>query len=64
MLFILYGAASEMGSKSREYLQSKGFELVEKYSYCEGVPEVQPHYGKRTYLSKDDFEKKTDSLFR
>lgn len=64
MLFILYGAASEMGYKSREYLQSKGLELIDKYACCEGVPAIESRFGKRNYLSKDEFERKTDSLFR
>ncbi len=64
MLFILYGAASEMGYKSREYLQSKGLELIDKYAYCENIPAIESRFGKRNYLSKDEFEKKTDSLFR
>ena len=52
MLYILYGATSEMGAKSREYLQSKGLELIDKYAYCEGVPDVESHFGKRKYLPK------------
>lgn len=64
MLFVLYGAASEMGYKSREYLQSKGLELIDKYAYCEDIPNIESRFGKRNYLSKNEFEKKTDSLFR
>lgn len=47
-----------MGAKSREYLQSKGLELIDKYAYCEGVPDVESHFGKRKYLPKAEFEKK------
>lgn len=64
MLFILYGATSEIGFKSREYLQSKGLEIIKKYAYCEDIPTIESRFGKRNYLSKDEFEKKTDSLFR
>lgn len=53
-----------MGYKSREYLQSKGLELIDKYAYCEQIPTVESRFGKRNYLSKEEFEKKTDSLFR
>lgn len=53
-----------MGYKSREYLQSKRLELIDKYAYCKGVPAIESRFGKRKYLSKDEFERKTDSLFR
>lgn len=53
-----------MGYKSREYLQSKGLELIDKYAYCEDIPTIESRFGKRNYLPKDEFEKKTDSLFR
>lgn len=53
-----------MGCKSREYLQSKGLELIDKYAYCEDTPAIESRFGKRKYLSKDEFERKTDSLFR
>lgn len=53
-----------MGYKSREYLQSKGLDLIDKYAYCEDIPTIESRFGKRNYLSKDEFEKKTDSLFR
>lgn len=47
-----------MGYKSREYLQSKGLELIDKYAYCEGTPAIESRFGKRNYLSKGEFEKK------
>lgn len=53
-----------MGYKSREYLQSKGLELIDKYAYCEDIPAIESRFGKRNYLSKDEFDIKTDSLFR
>lgn len=64
MLLILYGAASELGRKCRDYLQSKKYELVEKYNYAENHPIIESRFGERLYLSKDDFFAKTDSLFR
>lgn len=60
----MYGAASELGRKCRDYLQDKGYELVDKYSYAEEQPIFESRFGKRVYLSKDEFYAKTDSLFR
>lgn len=65
MLLILYGAASELGKKCRDHLQSKGYELIDKYSYIEeGGPLLESRYGQRIYLSKEEFLARTDSLFR
>lgn len=64
MLLILYGTASELGRKCRDYLQSKGYEIVDKYSYAEEKPLFESRFGQRIYLPRDEFYKKTDSLFR
>ncbi len=65
MLLILYGASAALGKNCRDYLQSKGYELVDKYSYIEdGKPLHESRFGQRMYLSKEDFYAKTDSLFR
>ena len=64
MLLILYGAASQFGAVSREYLQEKGFELVAKYSYAESAPVIESRHGERNYLPEEEFFAKTDSLFR
>lgn len=64
MLLILYGATSELGRKCRDYLQNKGYEFVDKYSYAEEKPIFKSRFGQRVYLSKDEFYSKTDSLFR
>ena len=64
MLLIIYGAAAELGDKCRKYLQTKGYGLVDKYYYTDGKPIVESRHESRTYLSKDEFLEKTDSLFR
>ena len=64
MLIILYGATAEMGFKSREYLVSKGFQLVEKYYYASNTPKVTTLFGKRNFVSELEFMENTDSLFR
>ena len=64
MLLILYGATADMGAKSRSYLVGAGFPLVEKYNYAEQPPKVTTLYGKRNFVSREEFYEKTDSLFR
>ncbi len=63
MLLIIYGTIAEMGFKSREYLQKKGFQIVEKYNYTVS-PVLTTKYGTRSYVSKEEFLENTDSLFR
>lgn len=54
MLFILFGTASDVGARSREYFKNAGFELIQKYSYVpDGYPLVD-RYGKRVYAQKDE----------
>ena len=54
MLFILFGTASDVGARSREYFKNAGFELIQKYSYVpDGYPLVY-RYGKRVYAQKDE----------
>lgn len=64
MLMILYGAIAEMGFRSREYIISKGFDLVEKYYYVPDEPKVTTMFGERNLVSEQEFLENTDSLFR
>ena len=64
MLLIIFGTTGKLGENCRKYLNDKGFETVNKYSYAENKPHLQSRYSKREFLSKEDFLQKTDSLFR
>lgn len=64
MLLVLYGATAEPGFKSREYLNEAGFKLIEKYNYAKETPKVSTIFGKRNFVSEEEFLMNTDSLFR
>lgn len=69
MLFIIYGATLEWGSRCREYLSSKcGFNIIKKYNYVDinSVYSVDEYktpegvfarwYDDKVYVSKDEFD--------
>lgn len=63
MLVILYGPISRVGKACKEYFVDHGFQYVEKLNYSE-APRITTKYGKRNYVSKEEFLEYTDSLFR
>ena len=63
MLLVLYGGIAEMGFNSRRHLINAGFEFVEKLNYAV-APQLTTQYGKRNFVSEEEFLENTDSLFR
>ena len=64
MLLVLYGTTANVGKYSRDYFANKGFRLVTKYSCESDSVDTKERFGSRTIVSRDDFYKYTDSLFR
>ena len=54
MLFILFGATAEMGRQSREYLQAKGLELIQKINYVPDGYMMQERFGINQKASKEE----------
>lgn len=64
MLLILYGTMGELGKKCRDYIQTKGYELIEKYNRVDGEAIHKERFDKRKYVSDEEFLDRTDSIFR
>lgn len=64
MLLVLYGGTAEAGFKSREYITNAGFELIEKLNCASDHVVANTRYGKRKWVSEEEFNRQTDSLFR
>lgn len=60
MLFILYGAALEVGQSSRKYFEAKSFEVIEKISYLSPISYLKTWLTDKTYA---DYQAVQDSNF-
>lgn len=54
MLYILFGATAEMGKWSREYLQSKGLELIQKTNFVPDGYIMQERFGINRKSSREE----------
>lgn len=56
MLFILYGAALEVGLKSREIFEKKGFEIIGKDNYIETDSNIKTWLNDKKFVDRSKLE--------
>lgn len=54
MLYVLYGAALDIGKVSREYFQGKGIEVIEKYNFLSRNSDINTWLDEKKFVREED----------